>query len=190
MEMHTAAGLPHAKALDLDDLSWHVMTAASEGTADAVWYRAWVEVPKLIRGYDITALHEVMHLFGESDHGGGPIRAMLERGIRWSNPERVFPQLNFDSAQAFFSSVETRLDPEHSPVWNYKFVGVQKPELPPAPEGNIEIPTRNDEPYSEFHRGVFTTRKLPVFAVSGTLIFMRRRSVVWLVLKTRNWNSS
>jgi hypothetical protein len=137
MEMHTAAGLPHSKALDLDDLSWHVMTAPSEGTADAVWYRAWVEVPKLIRGYDITALHEVMHLFGESDHGGGPVRAMLERGIRWSNPERVFPQLNFDSAQAFFSSVETRLDPEHSPVWNYKFVGVQKPELPPAPEGTL-----------------------------------------------------
>ena len=43
-KMHTAADLPHGKALDLDDLSWHVMTAPPEGTADAGL------VPRLDRG--------------------------------------------------------------------------------------------------------------------------------------------
>lgn len=102
-------------------------------------------------------LTEVMHLFGESDHGGGPTRDMLDRGIRWSRPEVVFPQMNFGSAQEFFSGLETKLDSEHSPVWNYKTVAARKPELPPSSGGRIELPVWNDELYLEFHRGVFTT---------------------------------
>ena len=103
-------------------------------------------------------LTEVMNLFGEGDHGGGPTRDMLDRGIRWSKPELVFPQMNFGSAQGFFSAVETKLDSERSPVWNYKSVAAQKPELPAAHDGKIELPTWNDELYLEYHRGVFTTQ--------------------------------
>jgi alpha-mannosidase len=103
-------------------------------------------------------LTEVLNLFGEGDHGGGPTRDMLDRGIRWSKPGVVFAQMNFGSAQDFFSAVETQLDSEHSPVWNYKFVAAQKPQLPAPTEGKIELPTWKDELYLEFHRGVFTTQ--------------------------------
>ena len=103
-------------------------------------------------------LTEVLNLFGEGDHGGGPTRDMLDRGIRWaSNPDLVFPPMNFGSAQAFFSAVESKLDSEHSPVWNYKSVA-KGPGLPAASEERIELPTWNDELYLEFHRGVFTTQ--------------------------------
>jgi alpha-mannosidase len=103
-------------------------------------------------------LTEVMNLFGEGDHGGGPTRDMLDRGIRWaSNPDLVFPRMNFGSAQAFFSAVESKLDSEHSPVWNYKSAA-KKPQLPAASDRRIELPTWNDELYLEFHRGVFTTQ--------------------------------
>jgi alpha-mannosidase len=104
-------------------------------------------------------LTEVMHLFGEGDHGGGPTRDMLDRGIRWSsNPALVFPTMNFGSAQDFFSAVESKLDSQRSPVWNYKSMAVEKPVLPAAPDGKIELPVWNDELYLEFHRGVFTTQ--------------------------------
>ncbi|HLV86251.1 MAG TPA: glycoside hydrolase family 38 C-terminal domain-containing protein [Candidatus Sulfotelmatobacter sp.] len=102
-------------------------------------------------------LTQAMNLFGEGDHGGGPTRDMLDRGLRWTEPDVIFPKMNFGSAQDFFSSVETKLDTEHSPVWDYKSI-VQKPTLP-APSGDkIELPIWNDELYLEFHRGVFTTQ--------------------------------
>lgn len=103
-------------------------------------------------------LTQSLNLFGEGDHGGGPTRDMLDRGIRWSQPGLVFPKLNFGSAQAFFSSVETKLDSAHSPLWNYKSVAAQNPELPASTDGKIELPIWNDELYLEFHRGVFTTQ--------------------------------
>jgi alpha-mannosidase len=103
-------------------------------------------------------LTQSLNLFGEGDHGGGPTRDMLDRGIRWSKPGLVFPKLNFGSAQGFFSSVEKNLDSAHSPVWNYKSVAAQKPELPASMDGKIELPVWNDELYLEFHRGVFTTQ--------------------------------
>jgi alpha-mannosidase len=103
-------------------------------------------------------LMQSLHLFGEGDHGGGPTRDMLDRGIRWSKVDVVFPGINFGSARDFFSSVETKLDTEHSPVWNYKTVAAAKPELPSSSQGKIELPVWDDELYLEFHRGVFTTQ--------------------------------
>jgi len=102
-------------------------------------------------------LTEVLNLFGEGDHGGGPTRDMLDRAIGWQKPGLVFPKLQFGSAQEFFSTVETKLDSEHAPVWNYKSVAALKPELP-ASTNKIELPVWNDELYLEFHRGVFTTQ--------------------------------
>lgn len=103
-------------------------------------------------------LTETLNLFGEGDHGGGPTRDMLDRGIRWSKPGLVFPKIHFGSAQEFFSNVEKKLDTPRSPIWNYKSVAVQKPALPAARDGKIELPIWNDELYLEFHRGVFTTQ--------------------------------
>jgi alpha-mannosidase len=103
-------------------------------------------------------LTQALNLFGEGDHGGGPTRDMLDRGIGWSEPGLVFPKLRFGSAQEFLSAVEKRLDSAHAPVWNYKSVAAQKPELPASMDDKIELPIWNDELYLEFHRGVFTTQ--------------------------------
>jgi len=126
-------------------------------------YGGSIEPVRLAYGLGVAHSHnpgltEVMNLFGEGDHGGGPTRDMLDRGIRWSKPGLVFPQINFGSAQGFFSAVETRLDSEHSPVWNYRSVAASPPLLPTATDAKIELPIWNDELYLEYHRGVFTTQ--------------------------------
>ena len=102
-------------------------------------------------------LNEILHLYGEGDHGGGPTRAMLDRGLRWSEPNAVFPKLNIAPAQNFFSDLEAKVDSANPQVWNYKSI-VAGPKLPAAPAGKIEIPIWNDELYFEFHRGVFTSQ--------------------------------
>jgi alpha-mannosidase len=67
-------------------------------------------------------LPEMMHLFGIGDHGGGPTRAMLDAGVRWTDPKMVYPKTFFGLAQGYFSDVEGKLDSAHSPVWNYKTI--------------------------------------------------------------------
>jgi alpha-mannosidase len=101
---------------------------------------------------------EMMHLFGVGDHGGGPTRAMLDSGEKWTNSPMAFPRAFFGVAQGFFSDVETKLDTEHSPVWNYKSIVTADTKLPPASDGKISLPIWNDELYFEYHRGVFTTQ--------------------------------
>ncbi len=103
-------------------------------------------------------LSELMHLFGVGDHGGGPTRAMLDDGIRWTGSQMVYPPATFGVSQGFFSDVETRLDSEHAPLWNYKAMAGGKAILPLPPEGKTSLPIWNDELYFEYHRGVFTTQ--------------------------------
>ncbi|HEY0704487.1 MAG TPA: glycoside hydrolase family 38 C-terminal domain-containing protein [Candidatus Acidoferrales bacterium] len=103
-------------------------------------------------------LPEMMHLFGIGDHGGGPTRAMLDAGVRWTDPKVVYPKAFFGVAQGFFSDVESKLDSQHSPVWNYKTIAGGYTALPAPPAGMVSIPTWNDELYFEYHRGVFTTQ--------------------------------
>jgi alpha-mannosidase len=103
-------------------------------------------------------LPEMMHLFGIGDHGGGPTRAMLDSGVRWTDPKMVYPQAFFGVAQGFFSDVEGKLDSVHSPVWNYKTIATGSTQLPAPPAGLVSLPTWNDELYFEYHRGVFTSQ--------------------------------
>jgi alpha-mannosidase len=103
-------------------------------------------------------LPEIMHLYGVGDHGGGPTREMLDRGVRWAEPQRVFPKLKFGTAQGFFSDVEGKIDNSNLPVWNYRVIGDKTPQLPAPPPGKISVPVWNDEMYLEFHRGVYTTQ--------------------------------
>jgi alpha-mannosidase len=103
-------------------------------------------------------LPEMMHLFGIGDHGGGPTRAMLDSGVRWTDPKMVYPKTVFGIAQGFFSDVEGKLDSAHSPVWNYKTIAAGSTQLPAPPAGMVSLPTWNDELYFEYHRGVFTSQ--------------------------------
>ena len=102
--------------------------------------------------------HEMMHLYGIGDHGGGVTRAMLDSGIRWSNPNAIYPKTSFAVAQGFFSDVEGKADTEHAPVWNYKTLAAGNSQLPNPPAGKFGLPVWNDELYFEYHRGVFTSQ--------------------------------
>jgi alpha-mannosidase len=102
--------------------------------------------------------HEMMHLYGIGDHGGGVTRAMLDSGMRWSNPDAIFPKANFAVAQGFFSDIEGKADTKHAPVWNYKTLATGNSQLPNPPAGKFGLPVWNDELYFEYHRGVFTSQ--------------------------------
>jgi alpha-mannosidase len=101
---------------------------------------------------------EMMHLYGIGDHGGGPTRAMLDSGDRWTSPDKAYARLYFGDAQSFFSKVETQLDTAHAPVWNYKTLAAGDTKLAPPPPGQWSLPVWNDELYFEYHRGVMTSQ--------------------------------
>ncbi len=46
--------LAHGESVDLDDSTWDVAKSGTEYGKDAVWFRQWIEVPKNLRGYDLT----------------------------------------------------------------------------------------------------------------------------------------
>ncbi|HEY2461440.1 MAG TPA: glycoside hydrolase family 38 C-terminal domain-containing protein [Candidatus Acidoferrum sp.] len=101
---------------------------------------------------------EMMHLFGVGDHGGGPTRSMLDIGDHWSDPKMVYPPVKWGAAQGFFSDVESKMDTEHSPIWNYQTLAAGDTKLPQPASGKISLPVWNDELYFEYHRGVFTSQ--------------------------------
>jgi alpha-mannosidase len=101
---------------------------------------------------------EMLHLYGIGDHGGGPTRTMLDSGLHWTSPDRVIPQMKFGTAQNFFSEIETKLDTEHAPTWNYKTLASGSGNLPTPADGKLSLPVWNDELYFEYHRGVMTTQ--------------------------------
>jgi alpha-mannosidase len=103
---------------------------------------------------------EMMDLYGIGDHGGGPTRAILDEGFHWDDKQAegaaVMPNIDFATAQPYFSSVEKKISPE-SPEWNYQSIA-QGYKPPAAVEGKISIPTWKSELYFEYHRGVMTTQ--------------------------------
>ncbi|MHB8301677.1 MAG: alpha-mannosidase [Acidobacteriaceae bacterium] len=101
---------------------------------------------------------EMMHLYGIGDHGGGPTRDMLDSGVRWMAPGKVFPHLEFGVAQNFFNTMAQRAEGSGGPVWNYETLAAGNTALPAPAAGKIGVPVWNDELYLEFHRGVYTTQ--------------------------------
>jgi alpha-mannosidase len=100
----------------------------------------------------------MMHLYGIGDHGGGPTRSMFDSGLHWTSPDRVAPPMKFGTAQSFFSEIETKLDTQHAPTWNYNVLASGEARLPVPPEDKLSLPVWNDELYFEYHRGVMTTQ--------------------------------
>ena len=102
-------------------------------------------------------LPSMLDLYGIGDHGGGPTRAILDEGVRWAQPDKVFPKLEFGSAQSYFTAQEAKID-KNSPAWEYDSIakGYQAPPVPAS--GLMSIPTWKDELYFEYHRGVMTTQ--------------------------------
>ncbi|MEO6966254.1 MAG: glycoside hydrolase family 38 C-terminal domain-containing protein, partial [Acidobacteriaceae bacterium] len=102
--------------------------------------------------------HSMMHLYGVGDHGGGPTRDMLDSGMRWMEPSKVFPHAEFGIAQSFFSAMDTKVDTADAPTWNYETLAAGNTKLAAPPAGKISLPVWNDELYLEFHRGTYTTQ--------------------------------
>ncbi|MGC1784390.1 MAG: glycoside hydrolase family 38 C-terminal domain-containing protein [Acidobacteriaceae bacterium] len=102
--------------------------------------------------------HAMMHLYGIGDHGGGPTRDMLDSGMRWMEPNKVFPHLEFGVATTFLDSQKKLVDTADAPVWNYETLAAHDTQLKPAPAGEISLPVWNDELYLEYHRGTYTTQ--------------------------------
>ncbi len=102
--------------------------------------------------------HEMMHLYGIGDHGGGPTRDMLDSGERWMEPNKVFPHLEFGVSQSFFDEQAKKLDTADAPTLNYETLAAHDTHLAAPPAGEISLPVWNDELYLEFHRGVYTSQ--------------------------------
>ena len=108
-----------------------------------------------------TGMTDMMDLYGIGDHGGGPTRAILDQGFHWAQPSvppKVMPNIQFGTAQTWFSTVEKLVAPE-SKEWNYQSIA-KGYTAPPAPAvaGEMGIPTWKSELYFEYHRGVMTTQ--------------------------------
>src|SRR5580704_5230178 len=102
-------------------------------------------------------LNEIMDLYGVGDHGGGPTRAMLDEGMHWAQPDKITPKMDFGTADAYFKKVRPEIA-EDSKTWNYASIAAGYNYPAPAAEGQVSVPTWNDELYLEYHRGVYTTQ--------------------------------
>jgi alpha-mannosidase len=106
-----------------------------------------------------AGLTEMMDLYGIGDHGGGPTRAVLDQGMHWMHPDKVAPQMQFGTAQSYFTEIERKLAAD-SPVWDYSSIAKgYKPPTAPA-DNQVAIPTWKSEMYFEYHRGVMTTQAI------------------------------
>ncbi|MES2393868.1 MAG: glycoside hydrolase family 38 C-terminal domain-containing protein, partial [Acidobacteriota bacterium] len=101
---------------------------------------------------------EMMHLYGVGDHGGGPTRMSVNQGEHWQQPDKIYPHVEFGTAQSFFSNVEQHLDTTDAPTWNYSILGTRGNVLPQPKPNEIALPIWNDELYLEYHRGTYTTQ--------------------------------
>jgi alpha-mannosidase len=103
---------------------------------------------------------ELLHLYGPSlgrlDVAEG--RDVLESGIRWSDPNKVYPDARFATAGVFFNDMAKQVDTADAPVWNYKTFAAGETQIAAAPDGKIHVPVWNDELYLEHHRGTYTTQ--------------------------------
>jgi alpha-mannosidase len=104
--------------------------------------------------------HELMHVYGPSLGRLNlyDARTAAQNGIDWSNPNRIYPRVEFRTAQAFFDDMISHISTSGLPVWNYKTLATGSPQLPAPAAGSISLPVWNDEIYLEHHRGTYTTQ--------------------------------
>lgn len=104
--------------------------------------------------------NELMHVFGPSlgRLDVTPAREVFENGMSWSEPDRLFPKLQFRTSQGFFEDMTGRIATSGIPTWNYKTFAAGETKLPAPPAGKISLPVWNDEIYLEHHRGTYTSQ--------------------------------
>jgi alpha-mannosidase len=102
---------------------------------------------------------ELLHLFGPSFGrlAVGTAREDIDSGLHWAQPGRVYPRVEFGTAESFFKAAAGKVAAE-SPIWTYRTVAREGAALPLPADGQVTIPTWNDELYLEHHRGTYTTQ--------------------------------
>jgi alpha-mannosidase len=123
------------------------------GTNPVDMAKAYAQAAELNPG-----IRETMHLYGVGDHGGGPTRVVVNQGLTWEQPNKIFAHTEFGTSLDFFHNVENRVDTSAAPIWNYKTLASGNTALPQPAEGRISLPIWNDELYLEYHRGTYTTQ--------------------------------
>ncbi len=102
---------------------------------------------------------DLLHLYGPS-FGRLAVslaRDVLGAGVHWGQADKVFPKMQFGTAESFFQGVETKIAPA-PPSWNYRVLANGNGALPAPPSGKVAVPIWNDELYLEHHRGTYTTQ--------------------------------
>jgi len=88
-----AGDIPNGAAVDLDDSSWQTIELPSKGSAEVVWLRKWIEVPKTYSGYDPTGANLWLR---EPTRGGVSV---YFNGARVARGEDMEPITLFSSAK-------------------------------------------------------------------------------------------
>jgi alpha-mannosidase len=117
----------------------------------------------------------MMHLYGPSlgRLAVAPARDAIENGLSWSEPNKIFPRIQFRTSQSFFNDMNARVATTGMPVWNYQTFAAGKTQLPAPLPGKISLPVWNDEIYLEHHRGTYTSQAIQKSNM--------RRSEEWLL---------
>ena len=89
--------VPHGEAADLDDSSWKTAGPGSAAPYEATWYRRWVEVPKVLDGYDLTGAKIWFHF---QEDANGPVPEIIYfNGRRVAMGDDLEPIPLFDPAK-------------------------------------------------------------------------------------------
>ena len=91
------ADMAHGEAVELDDSSWEMAHLPAQMSREALWYRAWVEVPKDVHGYDVTGARIWFSFHVWSD--GNWTRIVYFNGRRVALGEDLEPIMAFDQAR-------------------------------------------------------------------------------------------
>jgi alpha-mannosidase len=89
--------IPHGEALDIDDNSWNLTGPDGSGSYEATWYRRWIEVPKVLNGYDLTGT-KIWFQF-QADANGPLPEIIYFNGRRVAMGDDLEPIILFDSAK-------------------------------------------------------------------------------------------
>ena len=98
MEKMHPTDLAHGEGVNLDDSAWEVAKVHAEGPRAGVWYRAWVQIPKDVNGYDITGA-KIWFAFNIDIGGGSGAEIIYVDCRRVAMGEDLEPMVLFDQAK-------------------------------------------------------------------------------------------
>src|ERR1035441_6629761 len=89
--------MSHGESVDLADSSWPTAKTTESYSTEAVWFRQWIEVPKVLRGYDLSGTR-IWFQFDGGATGTRPTIIYFD-GRRVALGESLEPIVLFDNAK-------------------------------------------------------------------------------------------